>query len=191
MISDPEISDRIESAKAESVAESEKLRKQNETLTESVRKSKEEFAKLSKMYSTLKAREFVLEKVRKLPVIESREILKKTKGMDFDEVTKNFKSILESVQDGVAEQQNVREDETDLEEAIAAIMEGDKAKSRKETSDKDAQGTDPVRAGQPDDETGDGEEVEPSDEDEIDQVVVAESQMRSWIETLNRITPKK
>ena len=191
MISDPEIADRIESAKAEVVAESEKLRKQNETLTESVKKSNEEFAKLSNMYSTLRAREFVLEKVSKLPVVESKEILRKTKGMDFDEVTKNFKAILESVQEDVAEQQNVREDEKDLEEAIAAIMEGDKAKSEKETSDKDAQGTEPVPAEQHGDETKDDAEVEPSNEDEIDQVVVAESQMRSWIETLNRITPKK
>jgi hypothetical protein len=36
------------------------------------------------MYSTLKAREFVLEKVQKLPVVESKEILRKTNGMDFE-----------------------------------------------------------------------------------------------------------
>jgi len=77
-----------------------------------------------------------------------------------------------------------------LEEAIATIMEGDKAKSEKETtSDKDAQGTEPVYAEQTENEADDDAEAEPSDEDESGQVVVAESQMRSWIETLNRITP--
>ena len=84
MISEPEIADKIENARADVVAESDKLRQQNETLTESIKKSNEEFVKLSKMYSTLRAREFVLENTRKLPIVESREILRKTKGMDFD-----------------------------------------------------------------------------------------------------------
>lgn len=105
-------------------------------------------------------------------------------------MTKNFKSILESVQDDVSEQQKVGDDEKDLEEAIAAIMEGDKAKSEKETSDKDAQGTESTPEAPGDEVDGDAAD-ESSREDEPDQVVIAESQMQSWIETLNRITPKK
>ena len=106
--------------------------------------------------------------------------------MTSKEVEKNFKSILESVEEEIKDQQIQNEDEKNLEEAITDILEGKTETKKDDTSDKNGADTDEGKETNSDeagDETTD-------DGDEPDSVEITESQMQSWIDTLKRLTPQ-
>lgn len=186
-VSEGEIDKKAEEQKKE-------LEKKNTELTDKLSEcenkiegSQKKIDELSEELDNFKSKEFIQSKIKNLPVVESKKILEKTKGMSFVELKKNYKSIFESVQEEVKKEQEVKEDDNGLEEAINDILEGKKSEtSSKETSDKDVEGTESTPA--TDEENN---EVITDECENTDSVVVTESQMQSWIETLNRITPKK
>lgn len=194
MISDSDISSKIDEAKAEVVKESTQLKEELEVYKSKQQEQTKTFESMSKQISELKAINFINEKAKKLPIAESKELLKRTKGMGFEEVKKNFKTILESVQESIADQQTAQDDEKNLEEAITSILEGEKEADSETpdngeitTSDKDAQGTE----SNPDADSEINNTTGESSQDDSESVIISESQMQDWITTLNRITPKK
>lgn len=167
------------------VALKESLEKEAQELKDKLTATEDKVAKQEEELSSLKAEKFVQEKIKDLPDVEAEKVMKKTEGMGLKEVTEKYETILESVQQEIAEEKVIKDEgEKNLEEAITEILEKKNSEaSDKEISDKDVESTEtnPEAIG---DEVIDTEE-------EIDSVVVTESQMQSWIETLNRITPQK
>lgn len=157
------------------VALKESLEKEAQELKDKLTATEDKVAKQEEELSSLKAEKFVQEKVKDLPDVEAEKVMKKTEGMGLKEVTEKYETILESVQQEIADEKVVKDEgEKNLEEAITEILEKKNGKaSDKEISDKDVEST------------------ETNPEAIGDSVVVTESQMQSWIETLNRITPQK
>lgn len=191
-LSESEIDGKANEKKTELEGQISKLNKMIDEKEQKINESKKSYDKLSKEMSQLKAKEFVSEKIKDLPLVESKKVLKKTSGMTLEQVKKNYKTILESVQEEVKDEQEVSEDEKNLEEAITDILEGKKKASEEEkkNSEKDAEGSDSVQEPESGDEAAGNNEGE-SDEDEPESVPVTESQMMSWIDTFNRFTPIK
>ena len=178
LISESEIEGKIQEKQ-------EELCKKSEELTEKISVCEDQIAKKDAEISQLKAEKFINEKTKDLPIAESQKILAKVKGMGFAELTEKYQTILESVQQELADEKVVKEDdEKSLEEAITEILEkkDEETASTENNSDKDAgrKETDPKDAEQESDLIG-----------EDDSTVITESLMQSWIDTLNRITPKK
>lgn len=142
---------------------------------------------LNKRLDESKAREMIGEKIKDLPILEAKEMKKRLAGMTSKEVEKNFKSILESVEEEIKDQQIQNEDEKNLEEAITDILEGKTETKKDDTSDKNGADTDEGKETNSD-EAGDDETTD--DGDEPDSVEITESQMQSWIDTLKRLTPQ-
>ena len=105
--------------------------------------------------------------------------------MGYEELTKKYQSILESVQQELADEKIVKEDdEKSLEEAITEILEKKDEEAPTENNNCDKE--------------NERQEITPNEqepglveEDEKDSTIITESLMQSWIDTLNRITPKK
>lgn len=190
-LSESEIDDKANEKKAELEGQISRLNKMIDEKEQKINESKKSYDRLSKEMSQLKAKEFVSEKIKDLPLVESKKVLKKTSGMTLEQVKKNYKTVLESVQKEVKDEQEVTEDEKNLEEAIKDILEDRNAASEeKKNSEKDAEGSDSVQEPESGDEAAGNNEGE-SDEDEPASVPVTESQMMSWIDAFNRFTPIK
>lgn len=145
---------------------------------------------LNKKLDEAKARELVSEKTKDLPIVESKEVRRRLKGMGVDEIQKRFNTILEEVKSSIEDQRSLNEEEKNLEEAIASIVDGTGNKSD-ENGDK-GEGTEvaPLQ-NEKDNQEPENPEFEPCDDDECeDSVPIAESQMQEWINALYRITPK-
>ena len=104
--------------------------------------------------------------------------------MSFDDIKKNFKTVLESVQEEIQGEKDEIQEEKNLEDAIAAIMEGDDASEKTgdnedRVTENNADGGDDVPA-----------QPEASDEEDESVVQVTESMMQCWIDNLARFTPK-
>lgn len=158
----------------------EDLTKKNEETTKKLDECEEKIKEQEKELSSLKAEKFINEKTKDLPEIESDKVKEKTQGMGLDEVTEKYDSILESVQKEIADEKVVTEDDTkSLEEAITEILEKNETEaSTEKISGKEVE----------------GQEINPpieDDEEPSELVSITESQMQAWINTLNRITPKK
>ena len=169
-------------------------RKLERKLDESMKKELE----LNRRLDEAKARELVFEKTKDLPIVESKEMRRRLKGMAVAEIQKGFDAILEEVKESISDQRNLHEEEKNLEEAISDIVNGsgtgtatDAGKAPDENGDEDG-GTEvaPLPDGNEDPEPED-EESEPCDGDDCDESVpIAESQMQEWINALYQITPK-
>lgn len=193
-ISESDIDDKATEQKSILESEIQKLNKMIKDKDQEINESKKTFDKISKENSKLKAKEFVSEKVKDLPIMESTKILKKTSGMTLEDVKKNYKTILESVQNEIKEEQEVKEAEKNLEEAITDILdekEAAKASTDNNNSGKSEQGTENDPETPSDPESPEGSTTESEDDEQNANPTVTESYMQTWIETLRRTTPNK
>jgi hypothetical protein len=173
----------------------EKLMSENEDLKKQVSKYKrilkeaaEKTDKLSNGYQEIVKRGIIKQKTKNLPIAESRKARKILSKLSLREVEdeKNFKKILESVHEEVVREADQIQEEKNLEEAIADILEKNEVETSEKTGDEEKGNTEniPVRTADK------GEEEEPEADEEDAEVKITESMMQNWIEILERITPK-
>lgn len=156
----------------------DKLEEYKKTIEESTKKNEE----LSKKYGTLVKENLIAEKTKNLPIVESQKMRERLSKMTVEDINKNYKTVLESVCEEIKADEDSKQEEKNLEEAITEIMEGD---SSKKTGTDGDQGTE-NNADSGEEET----QTTASDDEEEVGVQVTESMMQSWIETLARLTPK-
>ena len=187
LVNDSAVEKKVESIKESMTKETDELKSKVKDLESKLNESMKKEISLNKRLDESKAREMIGEKIKDLPILEAKEMKKRLVGMTSKEVEKNFKSILESVEEEIKDQQIQNEDEKNLEEAITDILEDKNEKKKDDTSDKNGADTDEGKETNSD-EAGDDETTD--DGDEPDSVEITESQMQSWIDTLKRLTPQ-
>ena len=200
LVNDDDVERKVESVKEElernSLDESRRLKdeldKCKKMLDESQKNLEESQRKLTESVrkcDNLAKSEIIDRKTRNLPITESRMVRKRLEKMPLADIESKFKTVLESVQDELQEQQDKVQEEKNLEEAIADLLEGNEAETPKKTGDGDDKGTESnPEVGSADKEPN--APVETSPEDDEAGVQVTESMMQSWIDTLARLTPK-
>ena len=190
VVNDEAVEAKVAEVKAGCVKESVELKATVEALEKKLNESMKKELALNKKLDEAKAREFVSEKTKDLPIVESKEMRRRLNGMGVAEIKKNFDTILEEVHQKIEDERNLNEEERNLEEAIADIVDG---KPSEENGDKvkDTEVAPPPHNDS--EETDDTPPPEPLDgeEDDSPSVPIAESQMQVWIDTLYRITPQK
>ena len=175
-----EVQEEYEEKKEENTAE---LKKKLAECDKVIKESKENTKKLTEKYSKLLKESLIAEKTKNLPIVESKKLKEKLSTMTVEQIEENYKTVLESVQDEVEQEIEVTQEEKNLEEAIANILEGD---------DSEKTGNDEKQETEIEPETSDDEsEVTSDEEDSEEGVQITESMMKNWIETLSRLTPQK
>lgn len=169
--------------------ESKELKDKIEAQEKVIKESQTATADLKKKYAALLKKSLISEKTKNLPIAESKRMQERLGKMTVEEIQKNYKTVLESVQEEIKDEQDKAQEEKNLEEAITDLLEGkgdsdktgDNADKGTENNADNAEGD---NAATDDGNTEDDEPVEES------QVVVTESMMQSWIASLERLTPK-
>lgn len=187
LVNDSAVEEKVESIKASMTKETDELKSKVKDLEIKLNESMKKEISLNKRLDESKAREMIGEKIKDLPILEAKEMKKRLAGMTSKEVEKNFKTILESVEEEIKDQQIQNEDEKNLEEAITDILEGKSEKKKDDSSDKNGADTEEGKETNSD-EASDDDTTD--DGDEPDSVEITESQMQSWIDTLKRLTPQ-
>ena len=188
LVNDEAVEKKVEEVKAglesKMVGESKELKKELDAAKAKLADNEKASKILESKYENLAKKVLIKEKTKNLPIVESKRVEEKLSKMSYDDIKKNFKTVLESVQEEIQGEKDEIQEEKNLEEAIAAIMEGDDASEKtgdnedKETEN-NADGGDDVPA-----------QPEASDEEEEGGVQVTESMMQCWIDNLARFTPK-
>ena len=187
LVNDSAVQEKVESIKESMTKETDELKTKVQDLENKLNESMKKELSLNKRLDESKAREMIGEKIKDLPILEAKEMKKRLAGMTSKEVEKNFKTILESVEEEIKDQQIQNEDEKNLEEAITDILEDKTEEKKDDTSDKNGADTEEGKETNSED-AGDDETIDESDEPES--VEITESQMQSWIDTLKRLTPQ-
>ena len=187
LVNDSAVEEKVESIKESMAKETDELKSKVKDLESKLNESMKKEISLNKRLDESKAREMIGEKIKDLPILEAKEMKKRLAGMTSKEVEKNFKTILESVEEEIKDQQIQNEDEKNLEEAITDILEGKSEKKKEDSSDKNGVDTEEGKETNSD-EASDDDTTD--DGDEPDSVEITESQMQSWIDTLKRLTPQ-
>ena len=187
LVNDSAVEEKVESIKESMTKETDELKTKVQDLENKLNESMKKELSLNKRLDESKAREMIGEKIKDLPILEAKEMKKRLAGMTSKEVEKNFKTILESVEEEIKDQQIQNEDEKNLEEAITDILEDKTEEKKDDTSDKNGADTEEGKETNSED-AGDDETIDESDEPES--VEITESQMQSWIDTLKRLTPQ-
>lgn len=161
-----------------------KISKLEKQLNESIAREQ----KLASQLEAKKAKELLERKTKDLPLFEAQQVKRRLAGATCVEIEKNFKKLLESVREEMAEA--CKEEEKTLEEEVNEII------SRQNESAKtdDNEEKEPVKEAKKDDEDeSDKDEVDESDED--DSVELDESEkipaalMQRWISRTSTIIP--
>lgn len=187
LVNDSAVEEKVESIKESMTKETDELKTKIQDLENKLNESMKKELSLNKRLDESKAREMIGEKIKDLPILEAKEMKKRLAGMTSKEVEKNFKTILESVEEEIKYQQIQNEDEKNLEEAITDILEDKTEEKKDDASDKNGADTEEGKETNSED-AGDDETIDESDEPES--VEITESQMQSWIDTLKRLTPQ-
>lgn len=188
-VSEADVEDKVEKCvkNAEDKAKKEKkeVEEARNELAKRVLDTEKKLNESKAKIRELETKNFIFESTKNLPDIEAAAVSKKLAKMSIKEAKQNFKQILESVRCEMDEENGRVEDEKNLEEAIADIIEGKNSSEKKTDSNEDAEET------ENDSEAVNTDQDETEAENESDEVEINESIMQSWIETLNRITPKR
>ena len=187
LVNDSAVEEKVKSIKESMTKETDELKTKVQDLENKLNESMKKELSLNKRLDESKAREMIGEKIKDLPILEAKEMKKRLAGMTSKEVEKNFKTILESVEEEIKDQQIQNEDEKNLEEAITDILEDKTEEKKDDASDKNGADTEEGKETNSED-AGDDETIDESDEPES--VEITESQMQSWIDTLKRLTPQ-
>lgn len=188
LVNEDSVEKKVEEVKknleAKMMNESEELKKELEKCKQLVEESKKSRDSIKKEYDALAKKSLISEKIKNLPIVESKRVQEKLSKMTVEEIERNFKTVLESVQEEMTDEQDKIQEEKNLEEAITELLEGDDSEKTGKDDDKGTEtNTDATL-----DSTSD--ETQVSDEEDEGGVQVTESMMQNWIETLARITPK-
>lgn len=188
LVNEDSVEKKVEEVKknleAKMMNESEELKKELEKCKQLVEESKKSRDSIKKEYDALAKKSLISEKIKNLPIVESKRVQEKLSKMTVEEIERNFKTVLESVQEEMTNEQDKIQEEKNLEEAITELLEGDDS----EKTGKDDDGGTETNTDATPDSTSD--ETQVSDEEDEGGVQVTESMMQNWIETLARITPK-
>lgn len=188
-VSEADVKDKVEKcvkdAKDKAKKEKKEVEEARNELAKRVLDTEKKLNESKARIRELETKNFIFESTKNLPDMEAAAVSKKLSKMSIQDAKKNFKKILESVRCEIDEE-NVRvEDEKNLEEAISDIIEGKESSEKKTDSNEDAEEK------ENDSKTVNTDHDETEAENETEQVEINESIMQSWIETLNRITPKR
>ena len=188
LVNEDSVEKKVEEVKknleAKMMSESEELKKELEKCKQLVEESRKSRDSIKKEYDALAKKSLISEKIKNLPIVESKRVQEKLSKMTVEEIKRNFKTVLESVQAEMTDEQDKIQEEKNLEEAITELLEGDDSEKTGKDDDKRTEtNTDATQ-----DSTSD--ETQVSDEEDEGGVQVTESMMQNWIETLARITPK-
>lgn len=188
LVNEDSVEKKVEEVKknleAKMMNESEELKKELKKCKQLVEESKKSRDLIKKEYDALAKKSLISEKIKNLPIVESKRVKEKLSKMTVEEIERNFKTVLESVQEEITDEQDKIQQEKNLEEAITELLEGDDSEKTGKDDDKRTEtNTDATQ-----DSTSD--ETQVSDEEDEGGVQVTESMMQNWIETLARITPK-
>lgn len=145
--------------------------------------------KLTRVIESKKAKDLLEKKTKDLPLFESNQIKKRLANATCEEIEKNFKPLLESVREEMADA--CKEEEKTLEEEIADIIakEGCDTSSNKKDVAKV-----PVQE-KKDEDADEDDDAKSDDEDEGDDVELDESEMipsylmKAWIARSSEIKP--
>ena len=172
------------------MSENRSLKDQVSKYKRILKEAAEKTNKLSNGYQEIVKREIIREKTKNLPIAESRKAREILSKMTLEEINqKNLKKILESVHDEVVREADQIQEEKNLEEAIADILEKNEEETSEKTGDEAKRDTENTPVQNPDEVENDTDEEE-SEEEEAE-VKITESMMQNWIEILERITPRK
>lgn len=190
MVNDEAIEKKMGEVKSEvetkMTNESNELKKKLAEYEKVIKESSDKNKELSDKYAVLAKKQLISEKTKNLPIVESKRVQERLNKMTVEEIEKNFKTVVESVQEEIKDEQDKLQEEKNLEEAITDLLEGKDGSEK--TGDNDDKGTE----SNSDDNADNGANDDSSDEDDEDSgVQVTESMMQSWIDTLARITPKR
>lgn len=183
VVSDDMIEKKSKELDEKYIAESKKLQTQISDLEKKLNESMSNEMSLKKEISIAKAKEFVSNKVKDLPLFEAKQVQKRLNGATLEDAKANYSKILESVREELDEASKL--EEKDLEEEINNIIE---------SSEKSDEG-DKAKEEKPKAETGKVDETKKSEDNEDDGVELAESekidsqQMKLWIDRFSGITP--
>jgi len=182
VVNEDAFNEKVESVKAGFVKESAELKATVKALENKLNESMKKELSLNRKLDEAKARELVAEKTKDLPIVESKEMCLRLKGMGTAEIEKKFDEILEDVQMKIQDERNLGEEEKNLEEAITDIVEGRSSEKNDEKAVKDVE---KVQNGDEEEEIDDEVEFsEPDDEEEDIGVVVSESVISKWIQSI-------
>lgn len=192
VVNDEAVEAKVEKVKADFVKESSELKATVEALEKKLNESMKKELSLNRKLDEAKARELVAEKTKDLPIVESKEMRRRLRGMSVAEIQKKFDVILEEVSDKIADERNCSQEEKNLEEAISDIVNGTGAASEENDEKAKETATDPIPT-QDSEEEFDDPEPEPLDgeEDGDVSVPIAESQMEQWVNSFCRLVPNK
>jgi len=192
LVNEDAVEKKVDEVKSEyekkMATESKELEEKIESQKKTIEESKSETAVLKKKYAALLKKSLINEKTKNLPITESKKMQERLSKMTVEEIQKNYKTVLEAVQEEIKDEQDKVQEEKNLEEAITDLLEG-KGESDK-TGENVTKGTENNPESTSDDED---KTTEPSENDEPveeSQVVVTESMMKRWIASLERLTPQ-
>ena len=144
--------------------------------------------KLKEKCEKYEKKELISEKTKNLPIVESRRVKEKLSKMTVDDIRKNYKTVLESVQDEIKEEQEKIQEEKNLEEAINDIMQEKQGEG--DASEKTGEGEDNgTESNPPEQNSGDTSSEEDEEETPVTESM-ARTYMQQWIDTLDHLTPK-
>lgn len=172
-----------EELKTQMQCESQELRDKLAECEKVIAESKTKTDEITMKYEKLAKKDLINEKTKNLPIVESKRVQKKLSEMTVQEIEKNFKTVLESVQEEIKDEQDKAQEEKNLEEAITELIEGKGDETSEKTGADDTENTESNPEAVTD---------EPEEDDEVPVTeAMAQAFMQQWIDSLDRLTPKK
>jgi hypothetical protein len=195
LVNDDAVEKKVEEVKGEletkMANESKELKDKLEKCEKVIEESKKQNEELEKKYDSLAKKDLINEKTKNLPIVESKRVKEKLSKMTVKDIEKNYKTVLESVQEELQGEQDKIQEEKNLEEAINDIMqekqgEGD---APEKTGEGEGNGTE----SNPPEQNSEGDSNSTTVEEEEETPVtesMARAYMQQWIDTLDHLTPK-
>jgi hypothetical protein len=190
-VNEDALKDKVEQVKVQFVKESSELKATVKALENKLNESMKKELQLNKKLDEAKARELIARKTKDLPIVESKEMCRRLKGMGVSDIEKKFDEILEDVHEKIQDERNLGEEEKNLEEAINDIMQEkqDEGDAPEKTGEGEGNGTE----SNPPEQNSEGDSNSTTvDEEEETPVTesMARAYMQQWIDTLDHLTPK-
>ena len=192
LVNDDAVEKQVEKAREEIQTkftnENNELKDKLQNCKTILKESIDDNMKLKEKCEKYEKKELISEKTKNLPIVESRRVKEKLSKMTVDDIRKNYKTVLESVQDEIKEEQEKIQEEKNLEEAINDIMQEKQGEG--DASEKTGEGEDNgTESNPPEQNSGDTSSEEDEEETPVTESM-ARTYMQQWIDTLDHLTPK-
>lgn len=119
--------------------ESSELKDKLENCQTILKESIDNNMKLQEKCEKYEKMEFIAEKTKNLPIVESKEVRKRLEKMSLEDAKSSYKTVLESVQEKLEDERDMMQEEKNLEEAIGSILE-DNPDTTEEAPEKTGEG---------------------------------------------------